>query len=63
VAANAAGEGFPAGLNNVLTVGALLSFAGAVLALWIVREHEIERQTVDAPVELAQPPERKLAAK
>jgi hypothetical protein len=47
----------------VLTVGALLSFAGAVLALWLVREHEIERQTVDAPVELAQPPERKLAAK
>jgi Major Facilitator Superfamily len=63
VAANAAGEGFLAGLNNVLTVGALLSFAGAVLALWLVREHEIERQTVDAPVELAQPPERKLAAK
>jgi EmrB/QacA subfamily drug resistance transporter len=62
VAASAAGEGFLAGLNNVLTVGALLSFAGAVLALWLVREHEIERQTVDEPIELAQPPERELAA-
>jgi hypothetical protein len=44
VAASAAGEGFLAGLNNVLTLGVLLSFAGAVLALWLVREREIERQ-------------------
>jgi EmrB/QacA subfamily drug resistance transporter len=63
VAASAAGEGFLAGLNNVLTLGALLSFAGAVLALWLVREHEIERQPVDAPIELVQPPDRELAAK
>jgi EmrB/QacA subfamily drug resistance transporter len=62
MAANAAGEGFLAGLNNVLTVGALLSFAGAVLALWLVREREIERQPVDEPIELARP-ERELAAK
>jgi hypothetical protein len=26
-----------------LTLGALLSFAGAALALWLVREREIER--------------------
>ena len=39
----AAREGFLAGLNDVLTLGALLSFAGAVLALWLVREREIER--------------------
>src|SRR5829696_5127257 len=43
-AANAAGEGFLTGLNAVLTLAALLSFAGAVLALWLVREHEIQRQ-------------------
>lgn len=42
--ANAAGEGLLTGLNDVLTIGALISFAGAVLALWLVREHEIERQ-------------------
>jgi hypothetical protein len=61
VAASAAGEGFLAGLNNVLTVGALLSFGGAVLALWLVREREIERQPsepgrtpeLDAPTQLA----------
>jgi EmrB/QacA subfamily drug resistance transporter len=42
-AVDAAREGLLAGLNNVLTLGALLSFAGAVLALWLVREREIER--------------------
>lgn len=41
--AAAAGEGFLAGLNEVLVIGAMLSFAGAVLALWLVRESEIER--------------------
>jgi EmrB/QacA subfamily drug resistance transporter len=46
VAANAASAGFLAGLNAVLTLAALLSFAGAVLALWLVREHEIQRQPV-----------------
>ena len=25
-------------------IGAALAFAGALLALWLVREHEIERQ-------------------
>jgi MFS family permease len=52
-AVEAAGEGFLAGLNNVLTLGALLSFAGAVLALWLVREREIER----VPKEPAERPE------
>jgi EmrB/QacA subfamily drug resistance transporter len=44
---NAVGEGFLTGLNDVLTIGALLSFAGAVLALWLVREREIERQPLE----------------
>jgi EmrB/QacA subfamily drug resistance transporter len=43
-ASNAAREGFLSGLNEVLTLGALVSFAGAVLALWLVREREIERK-------------------
>lgn len=63
VAANAAGEGFLAGLNDVLTLGALLSFAGAVLALWLVREYEIEREPLDDQIELVRPPDRELAAK
>jgi EmrB/QacA subfamily drug resistance transporter len=41
---DAAREGFLTGLNGVLVLGALLSFAGAVLALWLVREREIERR-------------------
>src|SRR5262249_18295789 len=44
IATHAAHEGFLAGLNNVLTLAGLLSLAGAVLALWLVREHEIERE-------------------
>jgi EmrB/QacA subfamily drug resistance transporter len=43
-ASNAAREGFLSGLNEVLTLGALVSFAGAALALWLVREREIERK-------------------
>jgi hypothetical protein len=30
----------------VLTIGGLLSLAGAALALWLVREREIEREPV-----------------
>jgi hypothetical protein len=44
---NAAREGFLAVLNDVLTLGALLSFAGAVLALWLVREREIQREPLE----------------
>ena len=45
---NAAGEGFLAGFNEVLTLGALVAFAGAVLSLWLVREGEIEREPVES---------------
>jgi EmrB/QacA subfamily drug resistance transporter len=45
--ARAADAGFLAGLNDVLTLGAVLSFAGAVLALWLVREREIERGVIE----------------
>ena len=41
---HAAREGFLAGFNDVLTLGGLLCLAGAVLALWLVREREIERE-------------------
>jgi hypothetical protein len=44
VVSDAVREGFLTGLNGVLMLAALVSFAGAVLALWLVREHEIERQ-------------------
>jgi EmrB/QacA subfamily drug resistance transporter len=47
VVSNAAGEGFLAGLNDVLMLGGLLSFAGAVLAFWLVREREIVRQPIE----------------
>src|SRR5262249_18565674 len=48
---HAAVEEFLAGFNDVPTLGALLSLTGAALALWLVREHEIERQ--EAAIERA----------
>ena len=49
----AAREGFLAGLNDILLMGAGLSFAGALFVLWLVREHEIEK----APAEPGALPE------
>jgi EmrB/QacA subfamily drug resistance transporter len=45
--AHAAREGFLAGFNDVLTLGGLLCIAGAVVALWLVRERDIEREPVE----------------
>ena len=42
--ATATRDGFLSGLNTVLVLGSALAFAGALLALWLVREHEIERE-------------------
>ncbi|MGO9972439.1 MAG: MFS transporter [Solirubrobacteraceae bacterium] len=43
VVASATREGFLSGLNTILVIGAMLAFAGALLALWLVRERGIER--------------------
>jgi EmrB/QacA subfamily drug resistance transporter len=45
--ANAAAEGFLSGLNVVLTLAALLSFVGALLVLWLVRERTIQRPPLE----------------
>ena len=47
---NAAQQGFLHGLNEILLLGALLSLAGAVAALWLVREGEIEREPLEEVV-------------
>jgi EmrB/QacA subfamily drug resistance transporter len=44
VVASATREGFLSGLNTILVIGAILAFAGALLALGLVREHGIERE-------------------
>src|SRR5215207_5032064 len=44
--ANAAQQGFLHGMNEILVLGAALSFIGSILALWLVRERDIERETV-----------------
>jgi EmrB/QacA subfamily drug resistance transporter len=46
-ATNAAEAGFLAGLNDVLTLAGVVSLAGAVLALLLVREREIERHPLE----------------
>jgi len=55
--ANATREGFLSGLNAILVIGALLAFAGAVLALWLVREHQIEREQPELIAGAADRPE------
>jgi hypothetical protein len=47
---DAAREGFLTGLNDVLVLAALIAFIGAALALWLVREREIERQPLETDV-------------
>ena len=39
------------GLNEVLVIGALLAFAGAIARLWLVREGDIEREPLEAEPE------------
>jgi EmrB/QacA subfamily drug resistance transporter len=60
--ADAARAGFLAGLNNVLTLGAFLCFAGAALALWLVRERDIEREPQQATGERRPPTPQEAAA-
>ncbi len=45
--ANAAGEGFISGLNQIFMLGGILSLAAALVALWLVRERDIEREPVE----------------
>jgi len=52
--AHAAREGFLTGLNDVLLLGGVVALAGAVLALWLVREDDIEREAVE-PERLPEP--------
>jgi EmrB/QacA subfamily drug resistance transporter len=47
--ANIAGEGFLSGMNEILLLGGVLALAGSVLALWLVREREIDREPVVEP--------------
>jgi hypothetical protein len=41
--ANAAREGFLSGMNEILMLGGILALAGALAALWLVRERDIQR--------------------
>jgi EmrB/QacA subfamily drug resistance transporter len=43
-AANAARDGFLSGMNEILMLGGILSIAGALFALWLIRERDIERE-------------------
>jgi EmrB/QacA subfamily drug resistance transporter len=47
--ADAAREGFLAGLNEILMLGGLFALAGAVAAFWLIRERDIERAAVTEP--------------
>ena len=50
--ADVAGQGYLAGLNGILLAGAALSFIGAVLATWLIRDlqrHELDRLVHSRP--------------
>jgi hypothetical protein len=55
--ADAAREGFLAGFNDIMLLGALLAFAGALGALWLVRERDIEREPVEVEPAVEPTPE------
>ena len=46
--ANATHQGFLSGLNTILMIGGGVALAGALVAAWLVREHEIEREVIPA---------------
>ena len=53
---NAAEQGFLHGLNEILMLGGILCLVGTAFALWLVREREIDRETlVDTAFEEAEP--------
>src|SRR3954469_21979842 len=52
---SAAEQRFLHGLNTILILGAALSFAGSLLALWLGRERDIEREPVAEGAIEAQP--------
>ena len=54
--ATAAREGFLSGMNEILMLGGILAFAGALLSLWLVRERDIDRAVeVEAPHAVLEP--------
>ncbi|MFZ0975303.1 MAG: MFS transporter [Solirubrobacteraceae bacterium] len=59
---NATRQGFLSGLNTILVIGSLLAFGGAALALWLVREHEIEREQLPDVTGVAEPEIEAIAA-
>jgi EmrB/QacA subfamily drug resistance transporter len=42
--ASATHQGFLSGLNTILVIGGAVSLTGALVAAWLVREHDIERE-------------------
>jgi EmrB/QacA subfamily drug resistance transporter len=59
--ATAAGEGFLAGMNEILVLGAGLAFVGSLLAAWLVRERDIDREPLEVePTQAGPEPEPAL---
>jgi EmrB/QacA subfamily drug resistance transporter len=49
-ASHAAQQGLLTGFNDVLVLGAIVCFAGSLLALWLIRDREIARGPADTSV-------------
>jgi Major Facilitator Superfamily len=44
--ADAAHQGFLTGINDILMLGGILAIAGGLVAVWLIRERDIEREPV-----------------
>jgi hypothetical protein len=53
--AGAARDGFLSGLNEIFLLGGILAFAASLVALWLVRERDIEREPVELQAPHAEP--------
>jgi hypothetical protein len=61
--ADAARQGFLAGFNDIMMLGGILAIVGAVLAVWLIREEDIERETpIEVEPRFVREPEPELAA-
>jgi EmrB/QacA subfamily drug resistance transporter len=47
--ADAARQGFISGINEILMLGGFVAILGAIAALWLVRERDIEREAIEEP--------------
>jgi len=61
--ADAAQQGFLAGFNDIVMLGGILAIVGGLVAVWLIREEDIERESpIEVEPRFAREPEPELVA-